>query len=53
MIAVWPSHLGELHTYEGALTVVLAFGPFVLLGVVIAVRRRLDRAAEDRRGPSD
>ena len=33
-------HLGALHPYEKVLTVVLAFGPFVVLGAVIAVRRR-------------
>jgi hypothetical protein len=33
-------HLGALHPYEAVLTLVLAFGPFVVLGAVIAVRRR-------------
>ena len=33
-------HMGALHPYETVLTLVLAFGPFVVLGVVIAVRRR-------------
>ncbi len=37
-----PLHMGALHPYEQVLTIVLAFGPFVLLGVVIAVRRRQD-----------
>jgi hypothetical protein len=32
-------HLGALHPYEQALTLLLAFGPFVVLAVV-AVRRR-------------
>jgi hypothetical protein len=39
-------HLGALHPVERALTLVLAFGPFVLLGIVIAIRRRQDAAAE-------
>jgi len=39
-------HLGALHPYEKVLTLLLAFGPFVLLGIVVAVRRRQD-AAED------
>ena len=39
-------HLGALHPVEQALTLVLAFGPFVVLGVVVAVRRRRDAAAE-------
>ena len=36
--------MGSLHPYEQALTFVLAFGPFVLLGVVIWLRRRADSA---------
>ncbi len=43
-----PLHLGALHPVETALTLVLAFGPFVLLGIVIAVRRRQDRLEEER-----
>ncbi len=43
-------HLGPLHAQEKALTYLLAFGPFVLLAVVIWVRRRQD-AAEDDAGP--
>ena len=38
-----PLHLGSLHPWEQALTLVLAFGPFVVLGVVVAVRRQRDR----------
>ena len=41
-------HMGALHPHEKALTLVLAFGPFVVLGAVIAVRRRQD-AREDAR----
>lgn len=37
-------HLGAMHPYEKVLTLVLAFGPFVVLGAVIAVRRRQDQA---------
>jgi hypothetical protein len=33
-------HLGGLHPYEKVLTLVLAFGPFVVLGAVIVLRRR-------------
>jgi hypothetical protein len=39
-------HLGALHPYEKVLTLVLAFGPFIVLGGVIAVRRRHDQADE-------
>jgi hypothetical protein len=35
-----PLHLGAMHPYEQALTLALAFGPFVVLGIVLAVRRR-------------
>ena len=42
-----PLHLGGLHPYEQALIVLLAFGPFVALGLVLAVRRRQDRRAAD------
>jgi len=41
--AMTPLHMGALHPYELALTLLLAFGPFVLLGAVIVVRRREDR----------
>ena len=37
---VW--HMGALHPYEQALTLLLAFGPFVVLGVVLWLRRRED-----------
>jgi hypothetical protein len=33
-------HLGALHPVERALTLVLAFGPFVVLGVVVWWRSR-------------
>ncbi len=41
-----PLHYGSLHAYEQALTLLLAFGPFVVLAVVIAVRHRQDRDAQ-------
>jgi hypothetical protein len=41
-----PLHLGALHPVEQALTVALAIGPFVVLGVVILRRRHQDREAE-------
>ena len=43
-----PAHLGSLHPVEQVLTIILAFGPFVLLGVVIVVQRRRDAAREPR-----
>jgi hypothetical protein len=33
-------HLGALHPIEQALTLLLAFGPFVVLGIVVWLRRR-------------
>lgn len=49
-VALW--HFGALHAYEKVLALLLAFGPFVVLGAVIAVRRRDDseQRSEDR-GP--
>ena len=41
-----PLHMGALHPIEQALVVLLAFGPFVALGIVVAVRRRQDRREE-------
>lgn len=38
-----PLHLGGLHPVEQLFTVLLAVGPFLLLGVVIWVRRRQDQ----------
>ena len=39
-------HLGALHPIEQALTLLLAFGPFVILGIVLAVRHRTVAAEE-------
>jgi len=33
-------HMGSLHPYEQALTLLLAFGPFLVLGLVIWRQRR-------------
>jgi hypothetical protein len=41
-----PWHLGALHPVEQVLTIVLAFGPFLVLGAVIAARRRQDAREE-------
>ena len=40
-------HMGALHPFEKILTLLLAFGPFVVLGSVVAVRRRHE--ADDER----
>ena len=50
---VVPLHLGALHPFEQALTLALAFGPFVVLAVVIVVRRRADARAEAAAEPTD
>lgn len=39
-------HLGALHPAEKALTLALAFGPFVVLALVVVVRRRQDARSE-------
>jgi hypothetical protein len=44
---VIPWHLGAAHPIEQALTLVLAFGPFLVLGIVILVRRRMDRLEDE------
>jgi hypothetical protein len=36
-------HMGGLHPFEQVLVLVLAFGPFVVLGIVVARQRRRDR----------
>ena len=41
-----PWHLGTLHPVEQVLTIVLAFGPFLLLGAVIVIQRRKDACEE-------
>jgi hypothetical protein len=35
-------HMGALHPFEQVLVLLLAFGPFVVLGVVVWLRRRED-----------
>ena len=42
-----PAHLGPLHPMASLLVWLLAFGPFVVLAVVVYVVRRRDVAAED------
>jgi hypothetical protein len=41
-----PLHLGALHPFEQLLVALLAFGPFVVLFVVVYVVRRRDIAEE-------
>jgi hypothetical protein len=42
-------HLGKLHGYEQALLAVIAFGPFVVLAVVVYVIRRRDQCEDPDR----
>lgn len=44
-------HLGSLHAYEQWLVVAIAFAPFVVLGIVVAVQRRRAIAEEKRADP--
>ncbi len=46
LVGIVALHLGGLHPYEKILTLILAFGPFVLLGVLVVARRRHDQAEE-------
>ena len=46
-----PLHLGGLHPFEKVLTLVLAFGPFLLLGLVVVLRGRQDR--RETRAPDE
>lgn len=46
-------HLGALHPVEKGLTLVLAFGPFVVLAVVVAVRRRQEAREAAEAGEQD
>lgn len=40
-------HLGALHAYEKALVALVAFGPFVVLFLVVYVVRRRDARRDD------
>ena len=42
-----PLHMGALHPVEQLLTLVLAFGPFVVLGGVIWWRRQRDEELDE------
>lgn len=46
-----PLHFGHLPWWQQLLVLLIAFGPFLILGVVVAVVRRQDLAAE--RGDRD
>ncbi len=48
-----PLHMGALHPYEQLLVALIAFGPFVVLFVVVYVVRRRDVADEERGGRTD
>lgn len=43
-------HLGALHPYEQLLVYLLAFGPFVVLGIVIHRQRKRDGTDQDDQG---
>jgi len=46
-------HMGALHPVEQVLTLLLAFGPFVVLGGVIWWRRRAEERDEAQAGQPD
>ncbi|KRB73120.1 hypothetical protein ASE01_20320 [Nocardioides sp. Root190] len=41
-------HMGTLHPAEQAATIALLFGPFLILGVVVFIRRREEATATKR-----
>lgn len=47
LVAQLPLHMGPLHAYEKGLVFLLAFGPFVVLAVVVTLQRRRDARADD------
>ena len=48
-VTVWLTalHMGAMHPFEKALTLFLAFAPFVVLAAVIVVRRRQDEPDDE------
>lgn len=51
LLTAW--HMGPLHAYERWLTLILAFGPFLLLALVFVIRRRMDDAEDDDESQGD
>jgi uncharacterized iron-regulated membrane protein len=47
-LVVVPGHMGALHPLEQLLTLLLAFGPFLVLGGVIWWRRRNEQDDQAR-----
>ncbi|MDT0201879.1 hypothetical protein [Nocardioides sp. AE5] len=43
---VLAQHMGQLHAYEHLIVYALAFGPFIVLGIVVWFVRRRDLAEE-------
>lgn len=48
-----PLHFGELHPYETWLALALAFGPFLVLALVVLLRRRQAIAQEATEGAAE
>ncbi|WP_459975789.1 hypothetical protein [Nocardioides pyridinolyticus] len=47
-----PLHLGALHPVEQGVVLLVAFGPFVVLAVVVLIRRQaVDEADEEETPP--
>jgi hypothetical protein len=44
-------HLGTMHPVEQALVLLLAFGPFLVLGLVVRHQRRHDLRHDEPPGP--
>ena len=46
-------HLGDLHPFETVLVLLLAFGPFVVIVLLVVVDRRRNGAVGDETRPHD
>lgn len=47
LVQLVPLHMGKLHAYEQYLVFGIAFGPFLILGIVVFIVRRRDIAEEE------
>lgn len=47
-----PMHMGALHPLEQALVLLVAFGPFVVLAIVVVIRRGSSRDDDQGDPPS-
>ena len=48
-----PMHLGALHPVEQAVVLLVAFGPFVVLAIIVVIRRRSDHDEDEAHPPGE